>query len=285
MPSSRGHVSSSPIRTLPEGWRPLLSEAAIATSCLEVGLPALRKANHMQRGLYIGAFVNLSVGLERLLKLIVLIDWVVEHAGTYPSRRVFKKHFGHDLEKLFMAVGEIRSRRADAGDEFQWNLIEVSVATSIVRVLSDFAKSTRYYNLDYLTSDGGGNGRDPVEAWFTEVGGVLEANYPPGRRVRDEADAAVVHELVGPNTLLLQETENGQAIHDLGTSLRHARFVEYLQTTATFHCATIVRYLAEALRILIQQAHADGLSVPFLHEFFVIYENSDRYLRYRKTFA
>jgi hypothetical protein len=71
-------------------WNAFAREAGIAGHSISSGLTALRQVNYAQKGLYNQAFFGLSIGLERLLKLIALIDFALLNHGTYPiSPRVF----------------------------------------------------------------------------------------------------------------------------------------------------------------------------------------------------
>jgi hypothetical protein len=51
-------------------WRAFTREAAIAGQSIGAGLAALRKANYAATGLYSHAFFSLTIGLERMLKII-----------------------------------------------------------------------------------------------------------------------------------------------------------------------------------------------------------------------
>ena len=50
----------------------LSNEASLTASLLGNGLNALRKADLYNKGLYYQAFFSLSIGIERLLKIIVI---------------------------------------------------------------------------------------------------------------------------------------------------------------------------------------------------------------------
>lgn len=263
-----------------------MREADISRHCLATGLASLCKANHMEHGLYNQAFFNLSIGLERLLKLIVVIDSALTSGGTYITAGALKSTYGHDLASLFDAAEAIRARRVADDDDFKWDIVDRDVAAAILGVLSEFAQATRYYNLDLLGGNGSPpKGRDPIEAWFSEVGGRLEVTYGTRRRSRDERFAQFLGEALGDSSAVLQETEDGRAIRDLEDSSRHANLVAHVQREATFHGATIVRYLAEILAKLNRDCGPTGvIQLPFLWEFFAVYNNDDKYLKGRRTF-
>lgn len=272
-------------RSLPAGWRPFLREADLTRMCFATGLNALAKANHAEKGYYTQAFFNISVGLERLLKLIFLIDFALANEGSFPTENILRNRFRHDIERLFKEAVEIRGRLQEEGETFNWGLQDAKLARRIIKVLSEFARSTRYYNLDYLVG-ARGIGRDPIEAWATDVGQYLATTYPARRRTRDEEWAREAEELLGDCTVVLQESESGRPIRTVQESVLHGRLGEWVQQAATFHCACTVRYLAEILTVLNDRAGPGSvtLQLPFLSEFFAVFLNEDRYLKGKKTF-
>ena len=51
----------------------LEQEGYLISSCLSMGLTELRKADVYNKGAFYSSFFNLSVGLERLLKSIIIL--------------------------------------------------------------------------------------------------------------------------------------------------------------------------------------------------------------------
>jgi hypothetical protein len=276
--------ASIPQRVAPESWLPWKREADLARMCIGTGLGSLVKANHMEHGFYNQAFFNLSNGLERLLKLIVLIDFAIENDGSFPSNAVLKQRYGHAIDDLHDAGCEVRRRLEGGGASFRWGPPEAVVTERIIRVLADFAQNHgRYYNLDYLTG-ATRIGREPIDAWFAEVNTLLAERCPPRTAARFAADAELVGTMLEGHISLVQTTESGVPLHSAADAALHGRMVEWVQQLATFHCATIVRFHIETLWKLESVAHRAGIDVPFLHEFFSMYYNDDALLRRRKTF-
>jgi len=272
-------------RAIPPEFRPFMRESALARMSLAEGLANLRKAHHMDAGYYHQAFFGLSIGLERLLKLIVLIDHALTHDGALPATQEFKTAYGHDLTRLFAQAIVIRERLDDEGETLRWGVPDMEITNRILAVLTEFARVTRYYNLDVLTGADPDAGRDPIAAWAVEVGRVLEDRQSPARRQRDERDAATMQRLIGDRTVLLQETETGGALHRVDEAVLHGRRTEFVQREATFHTATIVRYLVETLWQLCDRCRPGApVEVPELWERFEVFYNGDAYLRRRKTF-
>ena len=114
----------------------LLMEGSLTLSTLTEGLDCLRKANMYEKGLYYQAFLSLSIGIERLLKIILLYEYRINNDGKFPENNYLKEK-GHDLYEMFKIVSP--------------NTLEDNVDNLVIKFLSNFAKSTRYYNLDVLT--------------------------------------------------------------------------------------------------------------------------------------
>jgi hypothetical protein len=272
------------IRRVPDAWRPFMHEAELARGCLGVGLQALAKANHMDKGRFTNAFFNLSVGLERLMKLIYLIDFALRNDGLYPSEDLMKKRLGHDLVRLHEEARDIRATLVEEGEEFAWRLPDATLADRIIHVLAEFATSTRYYNLDYLIG-AKRLGRDPVQAWADEVGRYLIADYPARLRMTDEEWAADAEILLGDRSVVLQQTESGEAIGTITHAVLHGRRGQWVQKQATFHCAVLARELVEVLWALEDRSRkASVIELPMLHEFFGVFYNPDSMLKGRRTF-
>ncbi|MFD4788331.1 hypothetical protein ACFWN1_14975 [Streptomyces sp. NPDC058459] len=146
-------------------FQPILHEAGLAAQALCVGLTTLRKANYQQTERYYGGFFNYTIGLERVMKLTILLDSLVTD-GKFLSDKQLKDSYGHDLSKMLNAVREIRAK-LDQG-EFRWQLPHPNIIDDAVAFLAEFAKTTRYYNLDVLS--GKTPSLHPVARWFQVVG-------------------------------------------------------------------------------------------------------------------
>src|ERR1700761_7007855 len=86
-------------RSIPE-WHAIGRECALVRQLIGSGVTALGAANYAnKRGEYYTAFFGLSVGLERLAKLIFVADYAISNGGRMPSQEAVRK-FGHNLIAL-----------------------------------------------------------------------------------------------------------------------------------------------------------------------------------------
>lgn len=118
-----------------EKERSLANEAALTSSLLGNGLNTLRKADMYNKGLYYQAFFSLSIGIERLLKIIIINQYRVANNEVFPTD-INPKKLGHDLIKLC----EYASIKFESD----------SLHIKIINFLNDFSKKSRYYNIDSM---------------------------------------------------------------------------------------------------------------------------------------
>ena len=128
----------------------LANEAALTASLLGNGLNALRKADLYNKGLYYQAFFSLSIGIERLLKIIVVNKYRVNHDEAFPTD-INLREFGHDLIKLCEYTGI----------KLESNPLHIK----LVKFSNDFAKKSRYYNIDSMMNTIVGY-YDPLYDWY-----------------------------------------------------------------------------------------------------------------------
>lgn len=261
-----------------------MREAELIRQCLNTGLNSLSKAMVGEIGRYSLAFFNLHAGLERTLKLIFIIDYGLDNQGRLPTNDDLQNRFRHDLVPLFAEAQSVRARLAADGEEFDWSIPDEELAGRILGVLSEFGRSSRYYNLDRLVGRSRID-RDPIAAWWTDVAAYLLEAYPATRTARDERHADLFDRALGDNSVIRLDSESGQPITGVADGVRQARQGEWVARQATFHTAAIVRHLAEVLSALFYKSRATGtVSLPHLNEFFGAYFNDDRGLRGRRTF-
>jgi hypothetical protein len=258
-----------------------MREAELTKQLLAAGLGSLIKANHMETGLFSHAFFNLSIGLERLLKLIYIIDHVGQQ-GDVPTDETMRKKFSHDLEKLHAEARTIRERLITDHHTFRWAQPDPELTVRVIRVLAEFARTARYYNLDYLLN-AKKLSRDPIQAWNDEVALYLMSDYPARLRRKDEEWAEEAQTLMASHALVRQETEGGLPLQSVSRSILHGRRGEWIQRKATFHCAAVTRELVEIL-LTVSDDVRGYLDTPHFIEYFALYWNDDSYLKGRRTF-
>jgi len=181
----------------------LQNEGFLIQGCLKSALATLLKSSSSERGpLYAGLF-NYSIGLERLLKLTLLLDHCIEKAGQFPTHAQIKK-FGHDLVTLHAAAEAVVKRHAI---EIPEACRADDIDRRFIELLSGFAVAGRYFNLDALT--GGGKSVDPLPEWGKLLMEVYERDVPPLKRASEEEQVEALAEDLKPHTTYIPGTSFG----------------------------------------------------------------------------
>ena len=245
----------------------LLSEGSLVRSSLALGLTELRNASIGERGRYYTAFFQLSTALERLAKLVFILDHMVSYSLAPPGGDAVKA-FGHDLEDLYRASADIgRSRQFPSAYPFPAN----SVSLAIVSFLSRFAETARYANLDALAS--GNAVRDPLADWHDILIDIIRKHVPERTRQRIEAESVAIadakrevvlaraHDLTN-RPLCLQALLATPRLYSIGT--RHA----------TWYCFELFLPLRDLVTELshhathVEQTTGSSLtSIPYMSDF------------------
>lgn len=227
--------------------RVLANEASLTASLLGNGLNALRKADIYNKGLYYQAFFSLPIGIERLLKIILITQYRCAHEGDFPVDLDLKK-IGHDLNKLCQR----------AGVPFE----EGSLHERIVSFLNEFAVKSRYYNIDSML-DKKIQYYDPLCQWALiaqDILGTTKRRRTMGNKrelaaMMDSISVIRFHDLQGNEINqamgLLDELENRTAVQQYS--------VQYM--------FEIIRKLVAEVRRLERVRYM----MPVLTEFFTLY--------------
>lgn len=141
-------------------YRLLAQEGHLTRSSLLGGINSIRNANidDSRRGLFYSGLFELSIGIERLMKIVVLLEYKINNNFQSPTNSQLK-NFGHNLLDLYAKCEEIAS-----GYELNIKVQLDSLQMEILTSLSAFAKGSRYYNLDELTSSN--INVDPIAKWL-----------------------------------------------------------------------------------------------------------------------
>ncbi|MBI2472441.1 MAG: hypothetical protein HYV59_14570 [Planctomycetes bacterium] len=175
----------------------LQQEGYLIESCLTSGLTNLRKAHVHNKGGFYSALFNLSIGIERLLKAILIIDHMLQNNLSSPSKKQLKG-YGHRLIDLYNSVFGVANREGVAVADF--DSLD-SINQNILNLLSNFAQSTRYYNLDSL--DSRQLCKDPLSHWGEIIFAILNQDVSEKQRTRVLSKAGIIAKLIESKTMVL----------------------------------------------------------------------------------
>jgi len=172
----------------------LRQEGKLLCSALSQGLTIL--ADGSSEGAHYMAFFHLSIGLERLMKVILILHHMAEHGLALPTNRELRA-FGHDLGQLIAASEAIAKKTLGRPT---LSIPPGSIDDDILKHLRTFATTTRYYNLDKLS--GVLARTDPLENWNAILDRIFETDVRPDQRKLIYRMSADVLRGCGPQLLI-----------------------------------------------------------------------------------
>lgn len=260
----------------------LSREGFIVRSCLCSGLTEIRNANLDEKGRYYSGFFQLTIGLERMAKLAIILEYMVSNGLSVPASSSVR-NYGHDLERLFATLKKITEKY-----EFPF-LAEFDLAANVVELLlffKKFALGSRYANLDALA--GGSPKIDPLQEWQGILAGIITKYISPGRVDKILAQASRLADSIRPHT----------SLYSFDLKNRPLKLEEYLAVPTLFNNAAkyvvleitmilrpIIRLIGSLTR-LAQQIDMDKgngiLRIPYLEEFFFFLPEDRAYILRKK---
>lgn len=247
----------------------LLKETGLAATSIEQGLTAIRKANFSNKKLYYQSFFLLSIGIERILKLIIIVNCIIDK-GRFPENNELKK-YGHDLLELFKRV----TKDSKPTDEF---LKKDRLYLPIMTCLSNFAKGSRYYNLDTLS--GNNFGVDPMHEWY-KIQTYIKANYCKIRI--SDSEINIMNSLDNSSIIRFRDEKDNPIV--TGTDLiLESKIANQVQGYSVLYLYRIIDYI---ITILIDRSSEKNM-LPYYHDFFLLFKNpsmTDKEIRQKKDWS
>lgn len=268
---------------IPE-WHSIGRETRLVRHLLGSGATSLGRASYGdQMGEYYTAFFGLSVGIERLSKLILVADHVISNTGKMPDEKVVRK-FGHKLKDLMNAVAVVEAKHSL---KLKYNRPTDPISGKIVECLDAFADAGRgrYANFAAL-GDPNLKADEPISKWWTDVAKLILAKHFEGKAIqaRSEANAALIHELISPFSMVLHHNEQGTTMQDVQTASLHTGQTAVVQRFGRYYALTVVRWLADVYSEMARKAsYGNGYDAFFgAWEFMQTYNVPDEFLKTRK---
>jgi hypothetical protein len=257
------------------------NEALFTKELLGYGATQIRRANYATQGLYFQSFNNLSVGLERIGKICLILDYFVETKGTFPTNDYLQNTIRHDLIKLYEKSQKIikeRSLELSSGSTFN-NPIHLN----IMKVLSDFAAGDRYSNINLLV--GHKQQSDPIASWYKKVDApIFKNDISQRRKIQIRSDAKAVEREMGSFSVVLHISEDGSIIDSLEDASYRTGVFEAVAPKRQLYVLQIIRYWVEFLLCLEELSmQINRKLTPSFDEIFGGLRNDDAYMKTRKT--
>lgn len=246
----------------------LQKEAGLAATSIEQGMTVLRKAGLSQKWFYYQSFFLLSIGIERLLKLILIVKKVVETNSIMTNNDL--KTYNHNIEGLFKTI----SKELRPNENF---LNENKLYAPILSFLSNFASNSRYYNLDSLT--GVSKSNDPIHEW-NKIQVIIKTEYC-NSKLLSKNDKKIVS-MMNNNSIILLRDENDMPINDFESYFNNTKRLDNVQGYSILFVYNIINYIISILFEISEQKRM----LPEYREFFPLFQNqgmTDKTIRNRKN--
>lgn len=266
-------------------WRAVNREASLVRQLIGSGVTALGRASYGSGlGEYYTAFFGLSVGIERLAKLILVADHAMSHAGALPDQTVVRQ-FGHKIRELCDKADQIAVKHgltldyAKPTDPICWAVVDCLDA------FADAAKG-RYANFEAIGNPSFNPANEPITRWWTEVVEPILAKHVRGtsRDATIKRNAQMVDAMIGSHSFVLHADEAGQTMTEMQIASERTGMTRWAQRYGRFYTLTIVRWLANIFSDL-SEAGGYGHRIEALfghYELFDGYKADDNYLLTRK---
>lgn len=185
----------------------LAQEAHLTKNMILSGFDLLLKANFFQDkdGYFYSSFFNISIGMERLLKLAVVTHYMLTNNYSTPTIEQLKNKFGHNVKtlygecvKLMPEYHPLRTKQPTLDTEDQ----------ALIGFFTEYAKDSRYFNLNEVCE--AKMNRSPLDKWLDIARSVYELHTPHQVRQKCAMDLLYSMDRQGPpNGFTYYQNESG----------------------------------------------------------------------------
>lgn len=256
---------------LSESFALFQQEGFLARSSLLAGLNALRKANvdDTNKGLFYSAFFELSIGFERLMKLVLVIDHMANNDLCPMTDQELKNKYGHKIESLYKSCVELNESLGRSTDDFYE---EGSFEWDIIHFLHEFALSARYYNLSKLTN--GQRTNDPLSEWWSLLTRVIHSDVSQKKLEKIQSESLAYCDNFAGNSFTMMRGLDGQLMTTLD-AVMYPQLVEAAAPHMVWQVFKIISPFYFLISDVVEAAHEvehrkgiDHPNVPYMYEFF-----------------
>lgn len=253
-------------------WHLLDQEGCLAHSSLCAGLTFLRNANlGSKKGLFYSAFFELAIGLERTMKLLLILDHLAKNQCNGPDPEQFRR-YGHKLLKLWTASQNLASEYSCE------KLVELGQDANIqvlLGFLGRFADSAgRYSNINGLSSKSGQLDFDPLASWGRIAGSLFSQHASKQQKREADRIKFILDATVGDISVnLISGLDNGSL--SVAQLHKQAFVFEISSRYAVLHLVKLIEGLRTVIEAVCDVAHeAERVLnlpeplIPHMHEFF-----------------
>lgn len=223
-------------------------EAELSSGLIASGLSDFQKITKAD-SFYYEAFYSFSLGIERLLKLLLVVE-----KGENKLKSI-----GHDINKLF--------------EEVNISFNEDSIEEFLIEFFSDFSQKNRYSILDKLSSGSTDISDEPILRFSQTIGSAIldRHNFIPFQYLVTFPDIDYFN--------LHHIEENFEVNNDPTQIILISKKREFIAKYVTMYAGRIIQPILERLR------NNSGINGnPYFYEHFPYIIGDDKYFKNHKTF-
>ncbi|WP_460926405.1 hypothetical protein [Pseudomonas sp. MC6] len=153
----------------------LAQEAHLTKNSILSGFDLLLKANFFQDkdGYFYSSFFNISIGVERILKLAIITNYMLTNHYSTPTIKQLRNQFGHDIKSLYgecMKLIPVYSPRRTEQPTLS------AEDQDLIDFFTEYAMNSRYFNLNEVCE--AKMDRSPLDKWLKIARSVYEQHTP-----------------------------------------------------------------------------------------------------------
>lgn len=247
-----------------------------------MGLTAFRSATVADKRKFYSGFFNTSIAFERLMKLIVVVDYMLSNNFNPPTKNQLKA-YGHDLISLYQSSVDVANK---AGITNITMPLQGSVEEKILNHLSGFAKFSRYYNLDSWKSKSLKD-VDPLIEWEEIINRVIDEDVPKKKLQQITDSAEQIHNQIKDITATIQHGMSGESL----TLLQALSLPEKQLFAAPYLMVRVFKILSLLIHIASELGHigfytksqdGTGPHIPLFGETLMYFMANDAQIKRKK---
>lgn len=250
----------------PREFHMLSQEGTLAQYSLLAGIEALGKLDYDRTGTFYPAFFQLSIGLERLMKIVVIVDHKSKNSLRNPPGKHVRS-LSHDLVAAYELCKKIAQERGC--NMAQW-YDKDTLEYDVLGHLSTFAEGARYFNLDSFSEKE--TFSDPIAQW-AYIHQKIANEYISGKRQIAINDLAIKHcdryQMYGFGRTVTGEYRTQvdcTFIHELCRQANKYCVWTLFRLIAPFH--SLLGQISRDIRAIEETKGIDAYTVPDMEDFF-----------------
>ncbi|GEM_PF-1900170 len=235
----------------PKSFWLLQQEAILANSCILTGFEFMVKGGFDDRykGHYYTSFFQISIGIERILKLIFISDHMLKNSYQSPDEKTIKA-YKHNLIALYQDAKKISA--AYENSELQ-ELEDKSIRKNIFVFMSAFAAGTgRYHNISNIKTV---SNVDPLDQWEKIIDQIKCEDFSESMHSRIETEVA---SRLNPCLQMQDNIENTGYVNGVYRHVLVAKTNYY----AVWNTLEMIKPLINVLRAISWKSHEIDTATP-----------------------